>query len=227
SLGISKEKLTLTNNLKFEIKSTPDDILTAKILKSDYKINNRLVLVAGSTHEPEEQILLDAYAELKQDFPNLLLIIVPRHPQRFEKVHQLLQKQSINSELVSHKKPIANETQVLLCDKMGILRSLYALADLAFVGGSISPKGGHNALEPALFNLPSMMGPSIYNNPAINLALTEAGALKTVNTAHDIVVKSRYWLSNLEQKEKDGFAGGKVVKNNIGALEKTLAVLKL
>ncbi|MCF2950301.1 3-deoxy-D-manno-octulosonic acid transferase [Paraglaciecola aquimarina] len=227
SLGVKKDNLTLTNNIKFSFNTSPDDALKAKKLAKDYNITNKIVLVAGSTHEPEEQILIDAFLMLKSKFPNLLLILVPRHPQRFEKVYQLLLQQSIDVERMSQNKPISHNTYVLLCDQMGILRSLYALADLSFVGGSIAERGGHNALEPAAFNVPIMMGSSIYNNPEINQTLKKVGALKLVNNAQDITNACSYWLTNVAEKASSGEAGGDVLKSNNGAIQKTLIALSL
>jgi 3-deoxy-D-manno-octulosonic-acid transferase len=227
SLGIDKIKLTLTNNIKFELKISSDELKNANQLALSYNIKNRAVLVAGSTHEPEEQALLEAYLKLSQEFPKLLLVIVPRHPQRFEKVHQLLLKQSIKVSLMSENVPINADTQVLLCDQMGVLRALYALADIAFVGGSIAEKGGHNALEPAAFNIPMIMGNSTYNNPAIHQALKQVGALKTVENAKSIESICSNWLVNSALKIKDGKAGGEVLKSSRGAIEATLNILNL
>lgn len=227
SLGANKNKLTLTNNIKFELKISSGELKKSQKIAKDYSIENRTVLVAGSTHEPEEQILLDAYSKLLQKHPDLLLILVPRHPQRFEAVHQLLLEQSIEVNLMSKNKAITGNTQVILCDQMGLLNTLYALADIAFVGGSIADRGGHNALEPASFNTPIMMGPSTYNNPAIHDALKQAGALKTVKNAKQIELVCNDWLADLPKKLADGQAGGTVLKNNSGAIEKTLQVLNL
>lgn len=227
SLGADKNKLTLTNNIKFEIKMGSGELNNAKEIANNYSITDRKILVAGSTHEPEEQIILDAYSSLIQMHPNLLLILVPRHPQRFEKVHQLLLKQSIEVNLMSESKPTTDNTQALLCDQMGMLKALYALADIAFVGGSIAIRGGHNALEPAAFNIPILMGPSTYNNPAIHHALKQAGALKSVENAQQIASVSNEWLTNSSQKLADGQAGGEVLKRNIGAIKKTLEILNL
>jgi 3-deoxy-D-manno-octulosonic-acid transferase len=227
SLGANQNKLTLTNNIKFELKFDVIELSKAQEITTHFLIRNRIVLVAGSTHEPEEQVLLDAYSKLHQKHPDLLLILVPRHPHRFEKVHQQLLKQSIEVNLMSKNKPITSNTQVLLCDQMGMLRALYTLADIAFVGGSIANRGGHNALEPAAFNIPIMMGPSNYNNPAIHNALKQAGALKSVENAQQITSVCNNWLADTSQKLTDGQAGGKVLKRNSGAIERTLKVLNL
>lgn len=227
TLGVSPNKLTLTNNIKFDLTVSSNDLALSLAIKTKFALDNRLLLVAGSTHEPEEQVLLDAYLSLLATHSKLLLVIVPRHPQRFEKVLQLLQKQNINTALMSKSQAIQTSTQVLLCDQMGKLRSLYALADICFVGGSLADRGGHNALEPAAFGVPILMGESTYNNPAICQALADSGALLTVTNAQQIEVACNQWLNNPAQRERAGRAGKQVLANNSGAIEKTLKVLSL
>jgi 3-deoxy-D-manno-octulosonic-acid transferase len=225
TLGVSPDKLTLTNNIKFDLRISADDIILSQTIKTNFALEQRLLIVAGSTHEPEEQTLLDAYLALVVDYPQLLLVIVPRHPQRFERVQQLLKKQNIETVLVSEAKPCQSTTQVLLCDQMGKLRSFYALADISFVGGSLANRGGHNALEPAALGVPILMGESTYNNPAICQALADSGALIFVTDALQIESASKVWLNNPEQRKLAGDAGKKVLTDNSGALQKTLNVL--
>ena len=225
TLGVSPDKLTLTNNIKFDLTISDLDMALSKIIQADFSLGQRRLIVAGSTHEPEEQILLDAYLSLASAYPELLLIIVPRHPQRFDKVHQLLKKQNIEFILMSDAKPCQPKTQVLLCDQMGKLRSIYALADISFVGGSIADKGGHNALEPAAVGVPILMGESTYNNPAICQALANSGALLTVTDAQQIESACREWLDNPEQKKHVGDVGKQVLVHNSGAIQKTLDIL--
>lgn len=226
-LGIPATKLTLTNNIKFELEINSADLVTSKKILEDFSLQNRRIIVAGSTHAPEEQELLAAYLRLKEKYHNLLLIIVPRHPQRFDKVHQLLKKQAGNVNLMSEMQPSTNETQVLLCDQMGKLTALYALANIAFIGGSIAKRGGHNALEAAAYNVPILMGPSSYNNPEIQQALADAGALKTVTNSAQIQQTCEHWFDNPKVMINDGNEGGKVLQQNKGAIAKTIQALNL
>jgi 3-deoxy-D-manno-octulosonic-acid transferase len=225
TLGVSRDKLTLTNNIKFDLTISDHDIALSHTIKTNVALEERLLIVAGSTHEPEEQILLEAYLALVTVYPDLLLVLVPRHPQRFEKVRQILKKQGIETVLMSESKPCQSETQVLLCDQMGKLRSIYALADISFVGGSLADRGGHNALEPAALGVPILMGESTYNNPAICQALAQSGALLTVTNAQQIESACKKWLDNPEQKKHAGSAGKQVLIHNSGAIQKTLDVL--
>lgn len=226
-LGVDPNKLTLTNNIKFDLTISAQDMALSQTIKTKFNLDKRILLVAGSTHEPEEQILLDAYLALQNAHPELLLVIVPRHPQRFDKVYQLLQKQSINTVLMSDDKPCQASTQTLLCDQMGKLRAIYALAKISFVGGSLAHRGGHNALEPAALGVPILMGNSTYNNPAICQALVDSGALLTVMNAQQIEAACHLWLNNPEQRKRAGDAGKQVLANSSGAIEKTLKVLSL
>jgi 3-deoxy-D-manno-octulosonic-acid transferase len=225
TLGVSPDKLTLTNNIKFDLTISDHDIALSQTIKTSFGLEQRLILVAGSTHEPEEQILLDAYLKLVSVYPELLLIIVPRHPQRFVKVQLLLQKQNVKTVLMSEAKPCQQDTQVLLCDQMGKLRSIYALADISFVGGSLADRGGHNALEPAAVGVPILMGESTYNNPAICQALADRDALLTVKDAQQIESACKKWLENPEKRRPAGDAGKQVLAINSGAIQKTLNIL--
>ncbi len=225
TLGVNPDKLTLTNNIKFDLTISDYDLAVSQSIKTNFTLEQRLIIVAGSTHEPEEQVLLNAYLALMEVYPTLLLIIVPRHPQRFAKVYQLLQKQNIETILMSKATSCRPSTQVLLCDQMGKLRSIYALADISFVGGSIADKGGHNALEPAAVGVPILMGNSIYNNPAICHALAGEGALLTVSNAQQIESACKKWLDNPEQKRHAANAGKHVLAHNSGAIRKTLEIL--
>jgi 3-deoxy-D-manno-octulosonic-acid transferase len=225
TLGVAPEKLTLTNNIKFDLTISAQDIALSQTINTNFALEQRLLIVAGSTHEPEEQVLLEAYLALATAYPQLLLVIVPRHPQRFEKVHQLLQKQNVETVLMSEAKACKPTTQVLLCDQMGKLRSIYALADISFVGGSLADRGGHNALEPAAVGVPILMGESTYNNPAICKALADSGALLSVTDAQQIESACKIWLDNPEQRKRAGEAGKQVLTDNSGAIQKTLDVV--
>jgi 3-deoxy-D-manno-octulosonic-acid transferase len=225
TLGVPPDKLTLTNNIKFDLTISDHDIALSQTIKTNFALEQRLLIVAGSTHEPEEQTLLDAYLALVTAYPDLLLVLVPRPPQRFEKVRQILKRQNIETVLISESKPCQPTTQVLLCDQMGKLRSIYALADISFVGGSLADRGGHNALEPAAVGVPILMGESTYNNPAICQTLADNGALLTVTNAQQIESACKKWLDSPEKRNHAGDAGKQVLANNNGAIQKTLSVL--
>ena len=126
---------------------------------------------------------------------------------------------------MSSEQTINVNTDVILADKMGLLKSLYGIADFAFVGGSIADRGGHNALEPALHGIPIIMGNKIYNNPVICHALADAGALKFAENSAEIIQRLKPWLENEESAHSAGLAGKKVLTTNAGAIEKTITML--
>jgi 3-deoxy-D-manno-octulosonic-acid transferase len=227
ALKIPSGKLILSNNIKFDMHIDENEWQTANQLRDKFDLSNRQLLVAGSTHDLEEQVLIEAYKQLVDDYPNLLLVIVPRHPQRFEKAFNICQKSGLSSARASDNQACLPTTQILLFDQMGMLRANFALAKIAFVGGSLADRGGHNALEPAAFGVPIVMGPHTYNNPAICQTLLDAGALYKVTDAQDIAQQCRIWLDNEEVRSAAGQAGKKVLAENGGAIDATLKVLGL
>jgi 3-deoxy-D-manno-octulosonic-acid transferase len=227
SLGISPDKLSLTNNIKFSQSYGDAEIALAEQLHKDLQLSGRILIVAGSTHDTEEQALIDAYLQLQSTYPELLLVLVPRHPQRFDKVWQLCMQNKLLCLRVSEQQRCEPQTQVVLVDKMGMLRAFYALSNIAFVGGSLADKGGHNALEPATYAVPVLMGPHTYNNPQICQVLEATGALKIVADKDEIIRQSERWLEDPAQAKLAGEAGLQVLKENAGALEATLRMLSL
>jgi 3-deoxy-D-manno-octulosonic-acid transferase len=226
-LGMCVEKLSLTNNLKFAQTIEPNQLALAGQLAQYLHLSGRILIVAGSTHEGEEQVLIDAFLQLQTKYPELLLILVPRHPQRFDKVWQLCQQNKLLSVRISEQQKCEPHTQAVLVDKMGMLRAFYALANIAFVGGSLTNRGGHNALEPATYAVPILMGPHTYNNPQICQALETAGALVIVQGKADIVSQSEIWLGDPLKMQHTGEAGRQVLHQNAGALQATLKMLDL
>ncbi|MCW8090995.1 3-deoxy-D-manno-octulosonic acid transferase [Alteromonas sp. ASW11-130] len=222
-LGITADKLTLTNNIKF------DQAMNEANNDADFlqlQVSGRALIVAGSTHDPEEKTFLTAYAKIIKDSPNTLLAIVPRHPQRFNEVETLLADSGYEYCLSSEISHIKEGIQIILVNEMGKLNHLYHVADMAFVGGSLANKGGHNALEPAAAAIPIMMGPHRYNNPEICEFLQAQGALYLVNSADDIVRYCLQWLNEQERAKQAGQAGYAVLLQNQGAVEATLACLQ-
>ncbi len=221
-LGIPPEKLTLTNNIKFDQVSSSNnkDVDYLALAQCD-----RPVIVAGSTHDPEETILLDAFSSVTETHPEALLVIVPRHPQRFELIKHLLADSAFTFSLSSQTEQVATDSQVLLVDEMGKLNEVYQLANIAFVGGSIADRGGHNALEPAAAAIPILMGPHRYNNPEICEYLEQEGALHLVSNAQDITHYCNHWLTHPDDATKAGEAGREVLTQNQGAVEATVSCL--
>ena len=223
ALGADENKVTLTNNIKFDQPANVDDEVNRQT--AGLNLQDRKLIVAGSTHEGEEALFLQAYLELKPDFNDVLLILVPRHPQRFAKVYQQCKAHNVQTVKMSQGTSISNQTDVLLVDAMGMLTGFYAIADITFVGGSITDRGGHNALEPAAFAKPILMGPHIYNNPVICQTLEDAGALITVEDLPQVLEQCRQWLGTPSTGIEAGKAGVEVLQKNQGAVNSTLKAM--
>lgn len=221
-LGLDEHKLTLTQNIKYDISPslTEPEI---NLVRQRYNPQNKKCLIGGSTHAPEESILLSSFITLKSDYPDLMLVLVPRHPQRFDEVYQLCQESGLNVTRASHK--VEGDEDIVLVDKMGVLSELYAIADICFIGGSLAPKGGHNALEAALYAKPILMGPSIHNNVEICQNLRQAQALSKVESVQDIVESVKKLLADEHLRDQTGIAGLKVIEQNQGAITRTLGVI--
>ncbi len=228
SLGVYKPNLTLTNNMKFDLALDPQDDEKAERLRTQLGLAHQPIFVAGSTHDLEEKACLDAFKELKATHTNLLLIIVPRHPHRFEKVAQLCQATGYKTFKMSDfgSESLSETPDILLIDAMGWLKASYQLANIAFVGGSFAQKGGHNALEPALYGIPTMMGPSIFNNPVICQALADAGGLKILSSPNQLAPTALAWINDSQEAKRAGMANKQVLQRNRGAIQQTLDVIQ-
>lgn len=226
-LGMDASKLTLTNNIKFDISLEPEDEVQSEKITNHYRFKGRIVLLGGSTHDPEERTLVEAYQKLKLDAPDLLLVLVPRHPERFEAVAQICTGKGLTVKKSSDGGVVEEHTDVFLVDQMGMLKHVYGTANIVFVGGSIAERGGHNALEPALYGKPIMMGPSMHNNPVICEALIKANAMVTVKDAEEIVAAVQHWLYLPTEMNAAGFAATQVTLNNRGAIANTLVALDI
>jgi len=177
------------------------------------------VLLAGSTHFGEEELIVKMYKQFKPQYPELVLLIAPRHPQRFTEVLEYLLVQDLRVNQQSLDEGIQAKTDVLLIDEMGLLSCLYGVCDVAFVGGSIAAKGGHNPIEPASYGVPTIMGPHIYNNPEICQVLVEAGGLKVVGCEDEFQQQLGAWLADAELRRGEGKAGRNKLEDHGGLID--------
>lgn len=220
-LGADQDRMTVTGNIKFDLK-TPEN-LDQKLAIFKTHLDDRPTWLAASTHQGEDEILLSAHQKLLQQFPNACLILVPRHPERFNSVYQLCRDANFNVNRRSQNE--WPDGQVYLGDTMGELLIFCALADIAFMGGSLVPTGGHNCLEASVFAKPVMSGPHDFNFAKINKELEHNGALSYVKDADSINQQIQLWLDKPELAQKAGDAGLQVVNANKGALSKLLTQL--
>ena len=182
--------------------------------------------IAASTHAGEDEIILATHRQLLAIHPDALLILVPRHPERFDSVHALCEREGFVTVRRSSGQPVGAGEQVLLGDSMGELLFLYALADVAFVGGSLVPNGGHNLLEPAALGLPVLSGPQLFNFLEIAAQLREAGALAEVADGEALAQRLRQLLVSDARRQSMGGAGLGVLTANQGALARLLGGLE-
>jgi 3-deoxy-D-manno-octulosonic-acid transferase len=224
SIGATPERTHVTGNIKFDFQP-PEGIETKGRRWREKHAPGRPIWVAGSTHEGEEPVILDAHRRVLEQFPDALLVLVPRHPQRFESVRDLLAKRHERAADRSSKAAISPATSVLLGDTMGELMTFYAAADVAFVAGSLVPIGGHNLLEPASVGRPVLTGPHNFNGEEIAQLLMDAGAAFIVTDTEQIAHAVKGLLANRDLRAVMGAAGRSVLDANRGALDRLLMLV--
>ncbi|WP_286790382.1 MULTISPECIES: lipid IV(A) 3-deoxy-D-manno-octulosonic acid transferase [unclassified Pseudomonas] len=220
SLGARPECVTVTGSIKFDLSIDPALISRAEVLREAW--GHRPVWIAASTHAGEDKILLAAHTRLRQHLPDALMILVPRHPERFDDVYKHCQQSQLSTARRSKDEPVAHDTAVYLGDTMGELLFLYAAADVAFVGGSLIERGGHNLLEPAALGKPVLSGPHVFNFLDIAAQLRDAQALRDVRSAEDIAEALQLLLMDEHVAGQMRQGGLAVLKANQGALQRLL-----
>ncbi|SDS17648.1 lipid IV(A) 3-deoxy-D-manno-octulosonic acid transferase [Pseudomonas granadensis] len=221
-LGARPETVEVTGSIKFDLTIDPQLLQRAAELRSQWQAQDRPVWIAASTHEGEDEVVLDAHRRLLANHPDALLILVPRHPERFDSVLDLCQREGFATVRRSTGAHVDAQTSVLLGDTMGELLFLYALADSAFVGGSLVANGGHNLLEPAALAKPVISGPHLFNFLDIAAQLREAGALAEVDDAEGLAVEVQRLFELPRDAQRMAGAGLAVMRRNQGALQRLL-----
>ncbi len=224
ALGVAEDRVVVTGSLKFDITPPADIEARAHELHVAWKLANRQVIVAASTHAGEDIPVLLAFAAIRARNKHALLILVPRHPERFESVATLVRQKKMGLARRSLGEPVTQETAVLLGDTMGELMLWYAMADVAFVGGSLLPVGGHNVLEPMALDVPTVSGPYIFNFQTIADELVAAGALQLVE-AGDLSRVCNSLLDHPERANAQVTAARAVLAGNRGALQRQLDLI--
>jgi len=225
ALGARPECVQVTGSIKFDLNVDPTVPVRAARLREQWQASERPVWIAASTHEGEDEVILAAHRQLLASHADALLILVPRHQERFASMHALCRAQGFTTVQRSLDQPVTAATQVLLGDTMGELLFLYALADIAFVGGSLVANGGHNPLEPAALAKPVLSGPHMFNFLEIGAMLREAGALVEVDDAQGLATAVRQWIELPRDAVRSGEAGLAVMRANQGALKRLLDAL--
>ena len=219
-IGVAADKIAVTGSVKFDVDIEPRVREQAQQLKAQF--GGRPVWIAGSTHDGESRQLLKAHRKLLAAVPDALMIIVPRHPERFELVASAVTKAGLSLARRSlNDSPAA--AQVYLGDTMGELMMLYGASDLAFIGGSLIERGGHNPLEPAAWGIGVISGPYVFNFESIYKCLQEHDGVTIVESAGELLVCLTRLLNNQQALHESGQRALAVVESNRGALDRVVA----
>jgi 3-deoxy-D-manno-octulosonic-acid transferase len=225
AIGAAPERVSVTGNVKFDMEIPASSVAAGREFRERHAAG-RPVWIAGSTHEGEEEAALAAHATLRQRHPEALLMLVPRHPQRFESVRGLLRRKGVKfSQRSSGDAPSAGD-QVFLVDTLGELQSFYAASDAAFVGGSLVPIGGHNLLEPAVLGLPVLSGPSTQNAQEVADLLADSGALLLVPDAEGLSARLVELFDDPVAAAALGERGRLAVAQSRGAVERLVGMVE-
>lgn len=225
SLGANPARTHVTGNIKFDFE-LPRAVAEAGRQLRLQQAPDRPVWIGASTHQDEEQVLVEAHRRVLERYPEALLVLVPRHPERFGAVAGLLQRAGMATVTRSSGESCRPETRVFLGDSMGELTMFYAAADVAFVGGSLVRVGGHNLLEPAALGLPSITGPYNFNAPDIADLLIEQGATSVARDAREIAAEVLRLLADPADRRRRGELAREALESNRGAVNRLLALVE-
>jgi len=226
NLGAAERLIHVTGNLKFDVELPIDLLEEARALRGHWG-RERPVWIAASTHPGEERKVLEAFARLKRQYRDLLLVLVPRHPERFQAVARLCRKHRFTVALRSRTAgTLPAGTEVLVGDTMGELQRLYAAADVAFIGGSLVPHGGQNLLEACAVEVPVVFGPHMFHFEEISAMALERGAARQVLDVAGLTDAVALYFEQPGLRRAAGRAAHTLVTDNRGALARTLALIE-
>ncbi len=235
ALGTDADKIKTLGNLKFDLDVDSELADRAAEFRQQNQLQKRPIWVAASTHanpedsspdKSEEQLMIDAHQMLLQHQPDALLILVPRHADRFAEVAQILDTSGLNWQQRSKRNTIEANTQIYLADSVGEMMLWFACANVAFIGGSLVPFGGHNILEPAALNKPVLSGPHYSNLKALFEPFVTTDAIKVVEDAQQLASTLVELIEQPEQAEQLAQRGYRCFIEQTGALQKTMQELK-
>jgi len=227
AIGACETQLQTLGNIKFDVSISEDVIRKGEKLRKE-QFSQRFVWIIASTHQGEEAIFLQLYPQLKKSIPELLLLLVPRHPERFNEVAKQVENQSLQLVKRSSGMNCAFQTEVYLADTMGELKMLYAAADVAFVGGSLFKHlGGHNVLEPAVQAIPVMFGGYMKHFKAIAEGLLNQHAAIQCSDTEEISAQLIKLYQQPEYRQQLAMRGKSFVEMNQGALTRVLQLLTI
>ncbi len=225
AIGAPSARIQVVGNIKFDVQVSEDVMARAAALRVSLG-GGRPVWIAGSTHAGEEEQVLAAHRQLRTEQPNALLLLVPRHPDRFDAVAEQLRRGAVRFTRRGGGELPDGATQVVLVDTVGELAALYAAADVAFVGGSLVPIGGHNLLEPAALGVPVLTGPSYFANKDIARLLIQQGAALEVKDARELAAALARLLGDFTERQRMGAVGRRLVESNRGSVARLLELIE-
>jgi len=223
-LGADPDRVGVIGSIKFDLEQPASMRDRAEALRRGWG-SDRRVWVAASTRDGEEEQVLDAHARVRERFPDTLLVLVPRHPERFDRVAALVRRRGFVLARRSEAQICPAEAEVYLGDSMGELGWFFAAADVAFVGGSLVPTGGHNLLEPAAAGLPVLAGPHTFNFVEVTRLLVDQGAMRRVEDADELAEWLLRWLGDASERAHVGEQGLKVIEANRGAAARLIELV--
>ncbi len=225
SLGANPVRTWVTGNIKFDDELRPGIADEGSKLRATL-FGDRPIWIAASTHDQEEQPILKAHRELQKTYPDLLLVIVPRHPPRFKLVVDLVKTKGFRCVSRTDNQPCDESTEVFIVNTMGELPLFYAASDIAFVGGSLTQVGGHNLLEPAALAMPIISGPYVFNSQDTADMFVKHGACRIVKNSEELVPAVSELLDDRDEAARKGEQGRQIIERNRGALKRLLELLE-
>ena len=215
-LGYPNDRIHVTGNIKFDL-TVSDETRHRITLQAANWRGARPCWIAASTHPGEDEVILDAHVQARNRFPELLLVLVPRHPHRAQEIQSLAERRSLTATKISAP---SSAVDVLVVDQMGVLLEMYGIADVAFIGGSLQGTGGHNPVEPAVLGVPMLMGPDRMNFEEVCKRFEDAGCMSTVHNHEEIASQLLKLLNDPDQRHRQGDAARLVVDANRGAAQR-------
>ncbi|OCH96877.1 3-deoxy-D-manno-octulosonic acid transferase [Legionella jamestowniensis] len=219
ALGAPDKTVSVFGNMKFDLQTQNINHPLFASLKEKWG-KERVVVIIASTHDNEEELILKRLKKLQAAIPGVVLLIAPRHPERFQKVNQLCIQMGFNTGLRSREETLCPENEVIILDSLGELLGWYHVSDYAFVGGSFVPVGGHNVLEPIAMQVPVLSGPHVHNFKTICRDLKEAEAIELVNDADELITRILNLYQDKKRKEQLVNNATQVLLSNKGAVAK-------
>lgn len=224
ALGMPRERVSVTGNIKFDLELPDDLMLKSQVLRAQLG-NERFIWIAASTHPSEEEIILAAHSLVREHIPDALLILVPRHPERFDAIADLVEKEFFTLARRSRSDMCQANTSVYLADTMGEMMLMYSVSDVAFVAGSFAPIGGHNMLEPAALQKPIITGPELFNFAEISELMLEAKGMVRVHDAGTLARTIVAFFNDQAYRQQTGENAYQVVEKNRGSLKRQLSLI--